>query len=60
VQVKRIGLGDRFIEHGDIATLRKKYGLDAAGIIASVKKLLGDVRSARSSCDASPVHVAAE
>jgi 1-deoxy-D-xylulose-5-phosphate synthase len=60
VQVKRIGLGDRFIEHGDIAILRKKYGLDAAGIIATVKKLLGDVRSARSSYDASPVHVAAE
>ncbi|MCP3952406.1 MAG: 1-deoxy-D-xylulose-5-phosphate synthase, partial [Desulfobacterales bacterium] len=30
--LKRIGLPDAFVEHGSPATLRSKYGLDAAGI----------------------------
>ncbi|MCX6003513.1 MAG: 1-deoxy-D-xylulose-5-phosphate synthase [Chloroflexi bacterium] len=33
VQVKNIGLPDKFIEHGGQALLRSKYGLDAPGII---------------------------
>lgn len=37
VKVLRIGLPDRFIEHGTQAVLRQKYGLDADGIYASVK-----------------------
>jgi len=37
VKILRIGLPDRFIEHGPQAVLRKKYGLDADGIYASVK-----------------------
>lgn len=36
VKVLRIGLPDRFIEHGPQTVLRKKYGLDADGIFASV------------------------
>lgn len=37
VKVLRIGLPDRFIEHGTQAVLRQKYGLDTEGIFASVK-----------------------
>ncbi|MEW5771818.1 MAG: 1-deoxy-D-xylulose-5-phosphate synthase [Pseudomonadota bacterium] len=36
----QLGLPDRFVEHGDHATLLARCGLDAAGIEASVKKLL--------------------
>ncbi|MCL0068446.1 1-deoxy-D-xylulose-5-phosphate synthase [Thermodesulfovibrionales bacterium] len=32
VSVKRIGIGDNFVEHGSQKTLRKKYGLDEEGI----------------------------
>jgi 1-deoxy-D-xylulose-5-phosphate synthase len=49
VRVKRIGIADRFIEHGNVATLRKKYGLDAGGIVAAARKLLGNDRSPRTS-----------
>jgi len=37
VKVLRIGLPDRFIEHGPQAVLRQKYGLDTDGIFTSVK-----------------------
>jgi 1-deoxy-D-xylulose-5-phosphate synthase len=40
VKVLRIGLPDRFIEHGPQAVLRKKYGLDADGILASVRDFM--------------------
>ena len=36
IKVHRIGLPDRFIEHGAQTLLRKKYGLDADGICAAV------------------------
>lgn len=32
VSVRRIGIGDEFVEHGSQAILRKKYGLDGEGI----------------------------
>ena len=32
VSVRRIGIGDEFVEHGSQAILRKKYGLDEEGI----------------------------
>jgi 1-deoxy-D-xylulose-5-phosphate synthase len=35
-----LGLPDRFVEHGDPATLLARCGLDAAGIEAAVKKQL--------------------
>jgi 1-deoxy-D-xylulose-5-phosphate synthase len=41
VEVKRIGIPDRFIEHGPLWLLRQKYGLDAPGILKEVKSLLG-------------------
>jgi 1-deoxy-D-xylulose-5-phosphate synthase len=33
VQVKRLGIPDIFVEHGTQGVLRKKYELDAAGIL---------------------------
>jgi 1-deoxy-D-xylulose-5-phosphate synthase len=41
LKMKRIGIPDRFIEHGSQAELRKMLGLDAEGIADSVKTLLG-------------------
>lgn len=40
LKIKRIGIPDRFIEHGTQAELRKMLCLDAEGIAATVKKLL--------------------
>lgn len=40
IPLMRIGLPDRFIEHGSQAVLRKKYGLDAPGIAARTWELL--------------------
>ncbi len=36
VHVKRLGINDRFVEHGAIQTLRARYGLNADGIVAAV------------------------
>jgi 1-deoxy-D-xylulose-5-phosphate synthase len=35
----RLGLPDRFIDHGDQAQLLASVGLDEAGILASIEKL---------------------
>jgi len=40
MSVKRIGLPDKFVEHGPQDILREKYGLDSAGIIREAKDLL--------------------
>jgi 1-deoxy-D-xylulose-5-phosphate synthase len=40
VKSLRIGLPDAYIEHGAQALLRKKYGLDADGIYASVREFV--------------------
>ncbi len=40
VAVKRVGIGDVFVEHGSQAVLRKKYGLDEDGIYAAAKVFL--------------------
>lgn len=37
VSVRRIGIGDEFVEHGSQAILRKKYGLDEDGIYQACK-----------------------
>ena len=39
-ELLHLGLPDRFVEHGDPATLLARCGLDAAGIEAAVKKQL--------------------
>jgi len=41
VHTRRLGIPDEFLEHGPQELLRHKYGLDAAGIVKAVKKLLG-------------------
>ncbi len=38
--VRRLGLADRFVEHGDTAVLRTQAGLDAASIAAAAERLL--------------------
>jgi len=40
VRIHRIGLPDRFVEHGTQSVLRQKYGLDRDGIFASVKDFM--------------------
>lgn len=40
VRVKRLGIPDRFVEHGSQAQLRSDLGLDAAGIAAAARALL--------------------
>ena len=39
VRVKRLGLPDRFIEHGPIAILKEKVGLDKTGIMNEAREL---------------------
>jgi 1-deoxy-D-xylulose-5-phosphate synthase len=39
--VMQVGLPDKFIDHGDAQQLLAQCGLDAAGIIASVRQRLG-------------------
>jgi 1-deoxy-D-xylulose-5-phosphate synthase len=38
IRVKRIGLPDKFIEHGPSNMLRERYGLDSAGIFKEAKE----------------------
>jgi 1-deoxy-D-xylulose-5-phosphate synthase len=40
VIVRRIGLPDKFVEHGPVEVLRAKYGLDTAGIAEGIRGLL--------------------
>ncbi len=39
VYVRRIGLPDKFIEHGSTTLLRKEYGLDTSGILKEARDL---------------------
>ncbi len=39
VQVERIGLPDAFVEQGSQPELRRRYGIDAAGIVARIKDI---------------------
>lgn len=40
VAVKRIGIPDEFVEHASQEELRRQYGLDEAGIMAAVVKMI--------------------
>jgi 1-deoxy-D-xylulose-5-phosphate synthase len=40
IAVKRVGIPDVFVEHGTQSILRKKYGLDATGILKSALTVL--------------------
>ena len=37
IRVKRIGLPDKFVEHGPVGILRKNCGIDTAGILKEAK-----------------------
>jgi 1-deoxy-D-xylulose-5-phosphate synthase len=41
ITVRRLGIGNEFVEHATQAQLRSQYGLDEAGIIRAAKELLG-------------------
>ncbi len=41
VKTARLGIPDEFVEHGTSAQIRRKYKLDAEGIAATARKLLG-------------------
>ena len=41
-RIKRLGIGDTFVEHGNQKLLIKKYGLDAAGIAFAAKQLCSE------------------
>ncbi len=40
IPIKRLGIPDRFIEHGPQALLREKYGIDELGIFREAKTLV--------------------
>jgi 1-deoxy-D-xylulose-5-phosphate synthase len=40
--VHRLGIPDHFVEQGSLAELHHECGFDTAGIIRSVKKMLGE------------------
>jgi len=44
--LRRIGVGDTFVEHGPQKILRARYGVDAAAIVATAHKLLESTPSA--------------
>jgi 1-deoxy-D-xylulose-5-phosphate synthase len=44
IKTHRIGLPDTYIEHGAQKVLRQKYGLDADGVYASVKRFVEKAR----------------
>ena len=45
VEVLVLGWPDKFIEHGTIAQLREKYGMDAQGIALKVEEFIGGGRA---------------
>jgi 1-deoxy-D-xylulose-5-phosphate synthase len=42
VKIKRIGLPDRFIEHGAVSILREKYGLNVDNIVSAAIHIIED------------------
>ena len=45
VRVKRLGIPDRFVEHGPQAILRARYGIDEGGIVSGVRQLVEEQKS---------------
>ncbi|MGD9368281.1 MAG: 1-deoxy-D-xylulose-5-phosphate synthase [Desulfobacteraceae bacterium] len=59
--VKRIGLPDRFIEHGSVSILREKYGLNVDGIVSAAHKLIENDKADHHSPEPAPAeHMAVE
>jgi len=44
-----VGIGDRFVPHGDPAVLRSRFGLDAGGIVKTALDLVARGRAAERS-----------
>ncbi len=40
LQLERLGIPDKFVEHGPLSLLRSKYGLDADAIVLCAKRLM--------------------
>lgn len=40
IQIRRIGISDTFVEHGDQKELRKKYRIDSTELISEAKRLM--------------------
>jgi 1-deoxy-D-xylulose-5-phosphate synthase len=40
VTIKRLGIGDEFVEHGTQAQLREKHGIDAEGIASAIREIM--------------------
>lgn len=40
IKIKRLGIPDKFVEHGNQDALRKRYGIDKDGIVKAVRELL--------------------
>jgi 1-deoxy-D-xylulose-5-phosphate synthase len=47
VPVRRLGINDRFVEHGAQALLLSELGLDADGVTKSARELLHSLRPER-------------
>jgi 1-deoxy-D-xylulose-5-phosphate synthase len=47
VHVEMAGVPDEFVEHGHQQSLRARYGIDAAGLAARARRMLGDHRDGR-------------
>jgi 1-deoxy-D-xylulose-5-phosphate synthase len=43
IRIRRIGLPDKFVEHGPTTLLRKKYGIDTSGILKEARDLCQQV-----------------
>jgi 1-deoxy-D-xylulose-5-phosphate synthase len=46
VSLLRVGLADKFVEHGDAERLRALHGVDATGIADAVRRVCGVTREA--------------
>ena len=44
-RIKRIGIKDKFVEHGPQDVLRHEYGIDAAAIILAAEEIMEELRS---------------
>ncbi|MFN2109355.1 MAG: transketolase C-terminal domain-containing protein, partial [Anaerolineae bacterium] len=47
VTLKRLGLPDEFVEHGDRNIFLKRYNLDAAGIVSAIQRTFPELFSER-------------
>ena len=46
IAVKRLGIRDEFVEHATQAEMRRKYGIDAEGILEAARALAGPAKPA--------------